>query len=365
MKKSKIILATLIALSSRIALAEVTSTPVDSATDIEACSTVDLSDEVGPVRNQGESNNCYANTAADLLTQKLRSVAPEAFAQDQVSAMDVTYQYFRNSPLPENPVHYKSPYSESQLQEREDGKRRTRNEDLVAHPRYEPGSPGGGYIDQAINAYKTKALGICTEAELPSDDDHVNKFSAKVLTEIDSRARSLADAAKDSPERISLHNQVWSEAIERTCHRKKISFKKVLQRTESVETAPTRDGTFKFIMKQPDGSSADVTDQFRHDLQGTMDAGLNAGRIVALDLTPTFLSSGFKKRRLMRQHARHAVSIVSRTRVNDKCYYKIRNSWGLDCAQYNRKYVDLCVRGYIWVQREDLLPYVFRAQYLE
>jgi hypothetical protein len=77
------------------------------------------------------------------------------------------------------------------------------------------------------------------------------------------------------------------------------------------------------------------------------------------------LASGFKKRRLMRQHARHAVSIVSRTRVNDKCYYKIRNSWGLECDQYNRKYADLCVRGYIWVQREDLLPYVFRAQYLE
>jgi hypothetical protein len=55
------------------------------------CSAVDLREEMGPIRNQGDMGWCYANAAADLLSFKLRK---ELHGQ-QVSAAYTALTYLR------------------------------------------------------------------------------------------------------------------------------------------------------------------------------------------------------------------------------------------------------------------------------
>ncbi|MBL7557843.1 MAG: hypothetical protein JNM24_18585 [Bdellovibrionaceae bacterium] len=40
----------------------------DQTLDERSCTDVDVSDQLGPIRNQGNIGWCYANVAADLLT---------------------------------------------------------------------------------------------------------------------------------------------------------------------------------------------------------------------------------------------------------------------------------------------------------
>lgn len=46
---------------------------IDSQMAAASCGKVDLAHELGPKRNQGSNNNCYAQVAADMLTQYARS----------------------------------------------------------------------------------------------------------------------------------------------------------------------------------------------------------------------------------------------------------------------------------------------------
>ncbi len=70
------------------------------AIDQMSCTDVDLRDQLGPVRDQGDIGWCYANASADILTGFFKTKALGYMSADQL-AMIYNYSYAENSNLTE------------------------------------------------------------------------------------------------------------------------------------------------------------------------------------------------------------------------------------------------------------------------
>jgi hypothetical protein len=79
-----------------------------------------------------------------------------------------------------------------------------------------------------------------------------------------------------------------------------------------------------------------------------IDEALNRGRLASIEYQAGFnLSTG--------QHFMHWSSIVERKPINGICHYRIRDSYGKNCARF--KHPDKCQDGYIWVEQRELLDH--------
>jgi hypothetical protein len=327
----------------------------------DACSPIDYSQDLGPIRDQGEKDLCYADTAADMLTQKLRRIDVK-FAQSQVSAVDVAYQVYRNPSRPKFVPNMGAIYTPRELRDREKQKLRDLKIGIDASPTFDNFETG--YIDLAIHAYRNADIGVCTEADLPSKEG----LPVELIHAVDQKfARLVRICADDpSPESVltDLRNEIWDQTIQSRCHRQKIGRQKVIRSTDGILGDYNQNGTFTYFANK-NGKRLDLTKKVRQALRGTIDEGLEHGSIVGIDISPAFLVKDVETPKLIREHARHSLSVVSREKINGQCYYKLRNSWGESCEKYNPKFKARCVRGEVMVTPEELIPNMFRAQYLE
>jgi hypothetical protein len=327
----------------------------------DSCSPIDFSQDLGPIRDQGEKDLCYADTAADMLTQKLRRIDVK-FAQSQVSAVDVAYQFYRNPIRSTFVPSTHAIYTPQELGDREIQKQQDMKARIDASPTFDNFETG--YIDLAIHAYRNADIGVCTEADLPSKGG----LPAELVHAVDQNfARLVRICANDpSPESVlaDLRNEIWDQTIQSRCHRQKIGRQKVIRSTDGILGDYNQDGTFTYF-ENKNGKRQDLTKEVRQALRGTIDEGLNHGSIVGIDISPAFLVKETETLKLIQEHARHSLSVVSRMKINGQCYYRLRNSWGESCEKYNAKFKARCVRGEVTVTPEELLPNMFRAQYLE
>lgn len=328
----------------------------------DACSTINYSNDLGPIRDQGEKDWCYAYTAADMLTQKLRRFDRKKFGQSQISAVDVAYQLYRHPVKSNFTPNADAIYTPEELRNREQEKQEIMKAHFNASPSFD--TFNGGYIDLAIHAYRNADIGVCTEAELPSQKG----LPTELIHAVDqSFARLQRICANDvSPETalVDLRNEVWDETIQRQCHRQKIGQQKVIRSTDGILANYKEDGTFTFDTDK-NGKRVDSTQNVRRALRRTIDEGLKHGSIVGIDISPAFLINDVEKPKVIKDHAFHSLSVVARKKINGQCYYRLRNSWGESCEKYNPKFKARCVRGEVLVTPEELAPNMFRAQYLE
>jgi hypothetical protein len=336
--------------------------PYSSAHAKDACSTVDYSHDLGPIRDQGDKDWCYAFTAADMMTQKLRLADPIKFANEQISAADVAYQYYRNPINASFVPDLDADYTPEQLVQREQEKLRIRDTGIKKNATFD--TFNSGYIDLAIHAYKNNAVGVCTEADLPSTKGVTGDLVRAVNDKFSKLLRVCQGKPTNEEALAALRNRCWDEAIQSECHRQKIGIQKLVHSADGIDGSSNPDGSFTFFT-QKNGVRTESTAEVQQTLREAVDEGLNLGRIVGIDISPAFLMNDKAKANLLKQHARHSLSIVSRTEVNGQCYYKLRNSWGPTCERYNAKFKDRCVGGQIWVTPQELSPNMYRAQYLE
>lgn len=292
----------------------------DSSAREKACTAKDNRDDsLGKARNQGEVGWCYAFTAADLISHKLKK---------RVSATDIAFGFNQKDP---------TILGEKLKKAMEAGELLKKNRFTLET------SSDGGLTTEAIN-YQT-AKGVCLEKDLPSDETTMSSLKTS-LDELDrlkyqmekdpqmcqfgaykaSFARFPALPLRDILQTAyeTDYSQVMVKLADKNCEGKRVSMKGI----EAIEVVVRNEKTAQEALKMVDSA-----------LDNKSIAGIGYDMKVLGDEEAESQS--------------HASSIVGR-RYNaqtKQCEYLLRNSWGDKFDDSSPLEND---KGYYWVPRSNL-----------
>lgn len=302
------------------------------------CGNKDLTDEVGPVRAQGNFGWCTYFSAADAITQRLSRANPGQPVQP-VAVVDVFAQM--NFP----PVSEIMSRMETHIQRQAIQEFSTDTQERI-HDR-------AGDTEVAVLAYNGR--GVCLENQMPFQrQDFERRVSSQTQEEL-CRASGQDLRTFAQIERVAARDLIQSSCEPRTPTNQRFS-------VSTVEVSQTLNQNQRL-----NDNTAGTTIQTRNEnailLINKLNEALDNDRIAmigyhaSLFLTP--------ERIARTQDTAHASTIVARRRVNGRCEYKIRNSWGTNsCHAYRTGFRERCQEGYIWVNETELVSKLFIVSYI-
>ncbi|RZA06727.1 MAG: hypothetical protein EOP11_09565 [Proteobacteria bacterium] len=308
--------------------------------------TPDASKKLGPVRSQGGLGWCFAVVAADLLS---------AETGKRLSHADLALQFYRNVPNMKATDRFGNPM---------------RPDPSVIEF-------WSGVTDQAVKQGAER--GVCTEAEVSSDDFMLETLTARNLDigrDIVPLKAVGANVLHSIEESVGKTLDQMAEFPQETCFSvqdammllpKLNSFQVIaaLSSARSKEEAIhwlfqqgcrreplglKKDWKFRTFQSLPERSAMPGT-----DLLPKIDEALKAGKPVAM---------GFDAKRYSAYGANdpsvkrllHAAILVKREFRAGQCMYLVRDSQGPGCMSFAPPYndADHCERGQYWVTEQDL-----------
>lgn len=318
---------------------------------IKNCGAVDLSSQMGPIRDQDSVGFCHAVAAADLLSYKLKN---------RISAASIMVQYNANED--EAPFVRFMGKKESEL--------------------------FGGQTDEAIRIGLDK--GLCLEKDFPSEYAGNGEFAPKNLYDFMKKTESAAK--KNESQKIKdkvldytsfgVLNRLWqnrrSPACDVTLPSSLMSVQQMgnLKNIESVIRNSTSKDVFYNLeasacngrrIKSPPLKvvkvpvSSDIAT--RTKAIAAIDEQLNKKNPSAISYYPEYL----KNENAGRSGKPHASTVVGRqlNKETGRCEYLIRNSYGSTCPNPKSSPKVSCKNGNYWVSREDLNAIINGTTYLE
>jgi C1A family cysteine protease len=286
----------------------------------KSCPLVDMRDQLGPIRNQGQTGYCFAFAVADVMSRLLGK---------RVSAWDIDLTY-RGDQLRQL-VSFRSSR-------------------LARAAAYDD----GGSINQAFVDAQKK--GVCLESSLPSEYasqsgglDQVIKGIEKLRTEAETTA-SKKNFDTSCEKNI---NPVLSDLT---------SAAKISNLAQVVAQSTLSDAIYGIDAQACDGHRIKIPQEYRIDLYFSLPSSPNPQQLEVIDSelnhkNPMLI--GYNADILSDRHkgasdSPHASIIVGRQfdRSRGQCDYIIRNSWGKDCSEYDPYYK--CQDGNVWVPKENL-----------
>lgn len=284
----------------------------------KSCSPMDVSKDLGPVRNQDTVGWCYAFTAADLLSYKMKQ---------RISATDIAMNY-----------------SDGWIKDLSK-KYFSKNETDFS----------GGEIYTAIG--KAQERGVCLEKNLPDTDnglgelkyqmDRIESFQENPRRDCEADLRSLQNLFP----KVSLQDYL---KIIKTANR--ANFMKVLQNT-SCHPRIKRQKPFEIHTEQALIREFSNTEKIFQNIDQQLSKNNVVG--VAYDRNTVLFNQEDGA------SSPHASVIVGRqfNKGSGQCLYLIRNSDGPSCAPYPKEFK--CVKGNIWIPKEVLARKVTSVTYIE
>lgn len=275
-------------------------------------------DSLGPVRNQGDVGWCYAFTAADLISHKLKQ---------KVSALDIAYR-FNQKDLGILGAKLKAQMNAGALTKKNNFALETTSD--------------GGFTTAAIKYEAQK--GACLESDLPSD----NSDMSNLKTSLDDLQRLKYQLLKD-PMMCQFGNYRLSFA-----RFPALSLPQILQTAYDsdysdmmIKLADKNCDGKRISMKGLEAIEVDISnDKTRGDAFATIDKALDNKSIAGIGYDVKVLGNDDET-------GSHASSIVGR-RYNAKtqeCEYMIRNSWG---DEFDDESPLENQDGYYWVPKTKL-----------
>jgi hypothetical protein len=288
-----------------------------SVASAEVCRDVDYSAELGPVRHQGETGWCYAHTAADLVTQHLKT---------RISATDLAAAYL----LADLGAAHGSPEFTART-------KRWRMEEPQAYfPSRILGGRGlfslGGMDEDAI--FLANARGFCADEALPGGPAEFKRHmeNAKRIWRDHALREECLRESKLGIRRIgSMPNPVSQDMarvfqcyVDWSCGRRIKTARPVIAQTLELKS---EDGLFRKI-----------------------DALLDEGKIVSIGWDSSDVYAADKK------GSDHAATIVARKMINGRCLYRLRDNFGAECYELNPKFKGRCDPrdGGIWFAKGQI-----------
>lgn len=282
-----------------------------AARERKTCTGVDMSKEMGPVRNQDSIGWCYAFAGADLVSYRLKK---------KVSAADMAVTY---------------------------------NDGVISDIQKTFGSTAekfqGGFTASAIDDAAKK--GFCLEKDFPSEDNSRSNLK-NTLKEIDSLGRQKLGIAGADCVQLHQASRVLFPNV------KMPDLQKVLSESSSRNFIDNlADKTCNPRIKANLETESNMYIFDKKAMIRDLDEQLNKSNPVALG----YDASNLMDRRDTEKTQMHASVIVGR-RFNEKsgqCEYLLRNSWGRGCS-YDTAYE--CKEGNIWIPKNDIMQ---RGKFLD
>lgn len=325
------------------------------------CGEVNLSQELGEIRNQSNVGWCFANTAADLLTVSHKS---ELFYHFQSQAQNSS---LKSTDLQVSSIFSALHYFRSQV----DGG--TNHKEVFN---------SGGYILDAIQIIQQKGF-ICPQSldvllietgsksllkekfikfeEIYSTyQDYIKTRSEKskeqffrMIQELESKNTFLsaynAEQIKSVLTQATLESAVM-KLLDLVCENKKIAITKKLSFEKMTSYGDNTNTYYSSKIKNRVGYEV---------FQKTIDKALDNKRPLGIAYN---VGNVLKEPKI--SSGAHASVISGRKLINNECFYQIRNSWGEDCTRkafINEVlikdypiYSYSCVKGTFWVPQKDL-----------
>lgn len=282
--------------------------------ELKSCTAVDLRPGLGPVREQDSVGWCYAFSAADLFSYKLKQ---------RISAADIAFTY-----------------NKSFLN------------DLFRYFGKDESTFSGGIDRVAMDEAQEK--GLCLEKDLSSEDNE-NSMFATLLSDIDRLGRY----------KIKQPNPDCDMLYDRT----KTIFPNVnIEDLQNILSTSSKTNFIDSLVNKTCASriktSFKTTRIENNDPQkfgNLIDEQLASQNPLTLSYDANVLYD-HNSRPSVYQHS----SVIAGRKFNQKtgqCEYLIRNSWGRGCSQYDPNLS--CEEGNIWVPKADILKRSADANYLK
>lgn len=269
-----------------------------------SCKPVDMSAELGPVRDQDSLGWCYAFAVSDLLSYKTKQ---------RISAADIALTFNKNF---ENDISRVMGAKESSFE--------------------------GGTFRSAISLATEK--GLCLEKDLPSEDNananlETNLNLIDKLRRGSDRKNALACAEVRNAAKALFPNLDFDDV-------RKIAL-------TTVDKDIVQKMADKSCQKRikVDTQVESVSSWDSEEIAQGIDKNLDKTNPVAIAYDADVLS--FPKAKYGRPN--HG-SIISGRRFNEKtgqCEYLLRNSWGRGCFSYHHEYE--CKEGQVWIPKPSLI----------
>ena len=350
-------LASLLPMKSIIFIAMISFAVHSSAALQTECTEIDLRDQFGEVRNQGDTSWCYAEASADLLTGFFKTRTLGTMSAFQLAMI---YNYAFEGSLNSQGGNMADTLKTSLRRPRE-----TDSEDERLKFGFCPNALGfetGGGMSLASKISRLQELKKIFDLS-KSDPEAQNKFSSLSKTYL-ARGGMLSQITeiqivnaleKSNPGNFLLRfadlicrNRVYNTDLN----------------INVVSHLKTVEGTLVPIH----GPSCDEKVDF--DLLPDIHREISNHNAVAVGYSSALITP---RMNLDAISAGHAGVIVGRRWDSGSCQLLIRNSWGSECSttgpgeksvsRYSSR-VQLCEQGNLWVKEEDLAKTLNSAIYL-
>lgn len=328
----------------------------------DTCSSVDLREKFGPVRDQGPMDSCYAFMSADLLA----ATAPEPL-KSPLSAIQVAANFAARTHASSAAAAKKTDvikWYSSELPREED--QRT-FQDMHGKKFEERINVGAGQLSLAIAESMDKPL--CLESELPSEPKTRHQADkATLLTDkldmsddgddkdaYDFLYRSMREPEKslipELPETCKVCEKTKSPTLPKFT---KTDLNPAVRNWAAPLIAKKMTAQCKMKITIPSARVRDTyVDFVGAEELANLDSQLSKGNPVGIGYNVCdFMKPSDTAEK--REGCPHASSIVGRKR-NKKtgtCEYLVRNSYGEQCEGYNKGVV--CDKGYFWMSEKKL-----------
>jgi hypothetical protein len=297
----------------------------------DSCPKADFSSRLGEVRDQGYIGSCYAQAAADLVTYETGT---------RISASHISLAAVADDGLVETTVKDETSGKEIACGPKKD---MTKSISLLE----------GGHIPETIA--EVSKIGFCSEKEFPSGDAYYYAvsstvdslfthpycdkhfdmgiyFSMKSLAPLTSKGQALKMLASKCSDKIFLKKEIQSLSHGFNEVSPK-SRKEILQKTHEL-----------LEKKQIAAVYVRPVESLMKDSWEDLLKSLGCDGVLG---------------------SPHSMVVVGRefNQAKNRCEFKVRNSWGKDCTQYDEKF--RCEDGYVWMSEQDYMELVFAVEWLQ
>lgn len=315
-----------------------------SETPIEQCGSIDFRPALGKPQDQGFTGWCYAHTAADLLSFKLKK---------RVSPFDLATQATLGDL---GPIGRSQDPAIQGFLRRNPGRLQTiatgRAEDKSEQNSYNIlGRNGlysiGGNEDTAILLANVK--GICLSENLPTGP----RALSQSLEEI--RTYHLQRSRKERPEALAPIGAVQEKEARKAAH----SFVAYVDahcaprlKTPALIPWLYEEADSVASLRQKFASGKLTVRKNRDKMMALINRTLDAGKPVAIGYDGKELQDNIEEN----ETGDHSSVVAARKWDGKRCSYFIRDAYGPGCGQYRQKFKAKCEskHGGVWIREDDL-----------
>ncbi len=303
----------------------------------ENCSAVDLTAEMGPIRNQGDIGWCYANAAADLLSFRYKN----ELKGQQVSALYTALLF--NKRFYDDTFVSKVTNKINQTALPIGGSIGLALKTAIREG-FCPRSKDDAFVSsgQRISLEKKLRLGLTLKELYDQRKTKELWRTVKAIRASNSLLNEVSDNELTKTLEISTHDTFLKNLAELLCEGAKFNPKSesdvdivVMPRTQRLGSLLFRKMDSELSLKRPVGVGyfATIFDGFEKPIEKT---SAHASVVVGREMRATSGSGTVQ------------------------CHYKLRNSWGSGCNYKNPAFKgEGCEAGYLWVPKDQFKRYLY------